>query len=79
MAQNEMTSERKNAIIEIIKWYWDTVGRGEHKLHSADFLFLYDLWDNSLEFYNTDVQTRLNQIRDIYIENHPNKSKTFKL
>ena len=79
MAKNEMTWEKKQAIVEIIKWYWDTVDRNEAVLSKSDFEFLYDLWEASLEYYNTEVQTRLNQIRDIYIENHPSKNKTFKL
>ena len=79
MAKNEMTYDKKKAIVEIIKWYWETVEKHEAVLGKSEYEFLYDLWENSLEYYDTKVQSRLNIIRDIYIENHPSKKKTFKL
>lgn len=73
-----MTEERRQAIMELIRWYWN-VAESENLLHNRDYEFLYDFWQNGLSFYDTDVQTRLNFIRDKYLQSQPHKKKTFKL
>jgi len=79
MADNVMTDDRRQAVLELIKWYWDTVDKGQHIINKSDFEFLYDMWEHGLSIYSTDIQTRLNIIREIYINHHPDKDKSFKI
>lgn len=79
MAHNIMTDDKKRAIIELIRWYWESISKGLYPFSKSDYEFLYSLWESGVGIYNTEIQTRLNQIRDIYIENHPSKDKSFKL
>ena len=60
-----MTDERKEGLKKLIKWYWD-IGEPHGLLRTSDYEFLYSLWRNGVSIYNTEVQTRLNDIRTIY-------------
>jgi hypothetical protein len=71
MVKHEMTEERKKSILTMIQWYWGVVIptaniTGIQLISKSDYEFLYQLYDNSLSFYDKDIQTRLNNIKDIY-------------
>lgn len=79
MTNNIMTDDKRKAIIELIQWFWKSVNDGNQILHKSDYEFLYDIWDASLSMYSTEVQTRLNQIRDTYLDYKPDRRDAMKL
>ena len=64
-----MTDDHKVGLKVLIKWYWD-VAEPKHLLHRSDYEFLYSIWASGISVYNSEVQKRLNTIREIYMKYH---------
>lgn len=64
---NQMTEERKEVITTLIKWYWNHAQK-RNLITLSDFNFLYDIWESGISIYGTELQERLNSIREIYLE-----------
>ena len=60
----EMTGERKIALRKMMAWYWN---RGFNFITVNDYEFLYDIYSHGISFYYDNVKDRLNDIRDIYL------------
>jgi hypothetical protein len=71
----EMTDERKIALRKLMAWYWD---RGFTLISVSDYEFLYDIYSHGMSFYYDNVKDRLNNIREIYL-NDINTNQTMKL
>jgi hypothetical protein len=70
MPKFKMTLEKKQNILKMISWYWFCkLNEEPNHIRHNDYLFLYELWLNSLEVYDEEVQTRLNKIVNIYNSN----------
>lgn len=65
---NEMTDEKRELIKTLLKWYWE-IAEPRKLISKSDYEFIYDIWNNGLNYYGSDVQTRLNRIRNTYINN----------
>ena len=70
MPELKMTLDKKKYILQLISWYWLCKYHGEDYITHSDYQFLYQLWHNSLEMYNEDIQERLNEIVNIYNKNN---------
>lgn len=70
-SKNEMTLERKQFLSKLMAWYWLN-GNPHNLISKSDYEFIYDIYDAGLSFYNEDVQTRLNGIRTIYLNDIKN-------
>lgn len=67
MPNYKMTLEKKKHILQLISWYWVSKYNDEDDyITHSDYMFLYNLWHNSLEVYDDDIQQRLNKIVNIY-------------
>lgn len=64
--KQEMTLERKETLSKIMGWFWAR-GNTERLISKSDYEFVYDIWNNGLSYYGTNVQERLNKIRAIYL------------
>ena len=60
----EMTDEHKLALRKMMTWYWD---RGLNFITVSDYEFLYDIYSHGISFYYDNVKDRLNEIREIYL------------
>jgi len=48
-----------------MEWYWK-VAHKENLISKEDYELIYSLWDNGVTQYGSELQERLNEIRDIY-------------
>lgn len=67
----EMTLDRKETLTTLMEWYWES-GEPNSLISKADYSFVYDIWDHGLSYYGTNVQKRLNKIREIYLNDLKN-------
>lgn len=63
----EMTDKRRIFLKIIMEWYW-SVAQKDNLISKSDYEFVYDIWNNGLNFYTKTIQNRLNKIREIYIK-----------
>lgn len=63
----EMTTEKRNGLKKIMEWYWK-FGNTEHIISNSDYEFVYNLYNNGLSFYGNEIQERLNEIREKYLQ-----------
>lgn len=62
---NEMTESHRMGLQKIMEWYWK-VAHKENLISKEDYELIYSLWDNGVTQYGSELQERLNEIRDIY-------------
>lgn len=73
--KTEMTADKSKLLTKLMKWYWD-LAEEKNLISKSDYEFLYDIWNNSLSYYDADIQERLNKIRTIYVNSIKNGSYT---
>jgi hypothetical protein len=61
-----------------MEWYWKSMQNTnanfilgfQSDISIADYEFIYSLWRNGLNTYDTKMKERLNKLREIYIANN---------
>ncbi len=65
MTKSVMTEKHRTLLEDIMKWYWE---EGKDHITRQDYEFVYDLWNHGVNVYGSNIQKRMNTIRDKYIE-----------
>lgn len=60
-----MSSEHRKLLSAIMEWYWDV---GQNHISKSDYEFVYSIWNHGVSVYGKNIQTRMNEIRDKYVE-----------
>lgn len=63
MTKFTMELKHRELLEKIMAWYWDV---GKDHISKMDYEFIYDIYTHDITIYGSDVQTRLNAIRDVY-------------
>lgn len=75
---NTFNDQHKEFLLKFMEWYWKSMqNQNTHFILSfnsvisiADYEFVYSLWRNGVDSYDTKMQERLNKLREIYIANN---------
>lgn len=74
----KFNDEHKLFFAKFMEWYWKCMQNTDpyyildfhSDISSADYEFIYSLWRNGVNTYDTKMQERLNKLREIYIANN---------
>ena len=75
---NKFNDQHKLFLIKFMEWYWKSMQNTnanfilgfQSDISIADYEFIYSLWRNGLNTYDTKMKERLNKLREIYIANN---------
>jgi hypothetical protein len=75
---NTFKDQHKEFLIKFMEWYWKSMQNTDPNfiigfrsdISIADYEFIYSLWRNGVDTYDSSMQKRLNDLRGKYIANN---------